>query len=69
MVDVGEDTGELDKMLYKVADTYDDEVDTLVGGLVALIEPMLVVGLGGVIGFIVVSLYMPMINLIQTLSS
>lgn len=69
MVDVGEETGELDKMLYKVADNYDDEVDTLVGSLISLLEPVLVVVLGGIVGFIVISLYMPMIHLIQGLTS
>ncbi len=68
MVDVGEETGELDKMLYKVADNYDDEVDTLVASLVSLLEPIMVVVLGGIVGFIVVSLYLPMIHLIQGLT-
>ncbi len=69
MVDVGEETGELDKMLYKIADNYDDEVDTLVASLVSLLEPVLVVVLGAIVGFIVVSLYLPMIHLIQGLTS
>ncbi len=69
MVDVGEETGELDKMLYKVADNYDEEVNTLVNSLVSLLEPVLVVVLGGIVGFIVIALYMPMINLIQTLTN
>jgi len=69
MVDVGEETGELDKMLYKVADNYDDEVDTLVASLVSLLEPILVVVLGTIVGFIVVSLYLPMIHLIQSLTN
>lgn len=68
MVDVGEETGELDKMLMKVADNYDDEVDTLVASLVSLLEPVLVIVLGGIVGFIVIALYMPMINLIQSLT-
>ncbi|MGE0480512.1 MAG: type II secretion system F family protein [Phycisphaerae bacterium] len=68
MVDVGEETGELDKMLLKVADNYDDEVDTAVASLVSLLEPILVIVLGGIVGFIVVSLYLPMINLIQSLT-
>ena len=68
MVDVGEETGELDKMLYKVADNYDDEVDTLVASLVSLLEPILVVVLGTIVGFIVIALYMPMIHLIQGLT-
>lgn len=69
MVDVGEETGELDKMLYKVADNYDDEVDTLVASLVSLLEPILVVVLGSIVGFIVISLYLPMIHLIQSLTN
>lgn len=68
MVDVGEETGELDKMLYKVADNYDEEVDTLVASLVSLLEPVLVVVLGSIVGFIVIALYMPMISLIQALT-
>jgi type IV pilus assembly protein PilC len=68
MVDVGEETGELDKMLYKVADTYDDEVKTLTDGLMALIEPLLIVFLGLAVGFIVISLFMPLISLITQLS-
>lgn len=69
MVDVGEETGELDKMLYKIADNYDDEVDTLVSSLISLLEPVLVVVLGTIVGFIVISLYMPMIYLVQNLTS
>lgn len=68
MVDVGEETGELDTMLYKVADTYDDEVAVLTESLVSLMEPILIVGLGLIIGFIVVSLFLPLIELIKTLT-
>jgi len=68
MVDVGEETGELDTMLYKVADTYDDEVEVLTESLVSLMEPILIVGLGLVIGFIVIALFLPLIKLIQSLS-
>lgn len=67
MVDVGEETGELDKMLMKVADNYDDEVDTLVASLVSLLEPLMVVVLGLIVGFIVIALFMPLVNLIQGL--
>jgi len=63
MVDVGEETGELDKMLIKIADTYDEDVDALVSGMMSLIEPLLIVGMGGVVGFIVISLFMPLITL------
>jgi type IV pilus assembly protein PilC len=68
MVDVGEETGELDTMLYKVADTYDEEVKTLTDGLMALLEPLMIVFLGGAVGFIVISLFMPLVSLIQGLS-
>jgi type IV pilus assembly protein PilC len=68
MVDVGEETGELDKMLMKVADNYDDEVDTLVASLVSLLEPLMVVVLGVIVGYIVVSLFLPMVTLITQLS-
>jgi type IV pilus assembly protein PilC len=68
MVDVGEETGALDVMMYKVADMYDEEVNVLVDGLVKLIEPMLVVVLGLVVGFIVIALFMPLIKLLNDLS-
>jgi len=69
MVDVGEETGELDKMLMKVADNYDDEVDTLVASLVSLLEPVMVVCLGLIVGFIVVALFLPLVTLIQSVMS
>ena len=55
MIDVGEETGELDKMLIKVADNYDDEVDTLVASMMSLMEPLIIVVLGGAVAFIVIS--------------
>jgi type IV pilus assembly protein PilC len=63
MVGVGEATGALDVMLSKVADFYDDEVDNAVAALTSLMEPMIIAILGGVIGFIVVSMYMPIFSL------
>lgn len=68
MVDVGEETGELDQMLYKVADNYDEEVDVLTESLVSLLEPLLIVVLGSIVGFIVVALFLPLVALIQKLS-
>ena len=68
MVDVGEETGELDTMLYKVADTYDEEVAVLTESLMSLMEPLLIIVLGGMVGFIVIALFMPLISLIQKLS-
>jgi len=68
MVDVGEETGALDTMLYKVADVYDEEVEVLVEGLVNLLEPLMVVILGLIVGFIVIALFMPLIKLLNDLS-
>ncbi len=68
MVDVGEETGELDTMLYKVADTYDEEVAVLTDSLMSLMEPLLIVCLGGIVGFIVIALFLPLIKLIETLA-
>jgi type IV pilus assembly protein PilC len=68
MVDVGEETGELDTMLYKVADNYDDEVAVLTESLMSLMEPLLIICLGGMVGFIVIALFLPLIALIQKLS-
>lgn len=68
MIDVGEETGDLDKMLMKIADNYDEEVDVLVGSLVSLLEPVMVVALGGIVGTIVVALFLPLVKLIQSVS-
>ncbi|MCC7203714.1 MAG: type II secretion system F family protein [Phycisphaeraceae bacterium] len=68
MIDVGEETGDLDKMLLKVADNHDEEVDTLVDSLTSLIEPMMTLVLGGIVGFIVIALFMPLVTLIQSVS-
>ena len=68
MVEVGEETGDLDTMLYKVADFYDEEVDNLVKQLIGLLEPMMTVFLGVVIGGIVISLFLPLIKLLDGLS-
>ncbi len=68
MVDVGEETGALDNMLYKVADVYDEEVSVLVEGLINLLEPIMVVVLGLIVGFIVIALFMPLVKLLNDLS-
>jgi type IV pilus assembly protein PilC len=62
MVAVGEETGQLDEMLSKIADFYEAEVDAKVKALTALIEPLMIVFVGGVVGLIVISMYMPMIT-------
>jgi type IV pilus assembly protein PilC len=67
MVDVGEETGELDRMLMKVADTYEEEVDHRVSNLVSALEPLLVVFLGLTVGSIVISLFLPLVTMIQNI--
>ncbi len=68
MVEVGEETGDLDTMLYKVSDFYDEWVDNLVKSLIALLEPLMIVFLGFTIGAIVISLFLPLIKLLEGLS-
>jgi len=63
MIDVGEETGALDSMLMKIADTYEEEVDIAVSGLTSLLEPVIIVVMGVVVGFIVVSLFLPMVKM------
>jgi len=65
MINVGESTGALDNMLAKIADFYEDEVDVAVATLMSMLEPILIVGLGVVIGFIVISLYLPIFMMAQ----
>ena len=69
MVAVGEETGDLDKMLLKVADNYDEMVDVMVGSLMHLLEPIIIVVLGSVVMTIVLSIFLPMIQIITTLSA
>ena len=64
MISVGEQTGALDAMLNKIADFYDDEVDTAVTALTALLEPMMIVFLGVVIGGLVIAMYLPIFRLV-----
>jgi type IV pilus assembly protein PilC len=68
MVAVGEETGQMDAMLDKIADAYEAEVDASVAALASMIEPIMIVFLGGVVGFIVISLYMPLIKIAMSLS-
>ena len=68
MIDVGEETGDLDKMLLRIADNYDEEIDVAVAGLVSLIEPIMVIVLGSIVGFIVVALFMPLVSLIGSVT-
>jgi type IV pilus assembly protein PilC len=65
MVKIGEETGELEKMLSKVADFYEDEVDASITALTSIIEPMMMVGVGMMVGVIIVSMYLPMFKMLS----
>ena len=68
MVAVGEETGDLDKMLLKIADNYDEQVDVLVAGLMSMLEPLMVVVLGVIVMVIVLSVFLPMIKIITSMT-
>jgi type IV pilus assembly protein PilC len=63
MIGVGEQTGALDQMLNKIADFYEDEVDAAVGALTSLLEPLMMVVIGGIVGFILIAMYMPIFEI------
>jgi type IV pilus assembly protein PilC len=65
MVKVGEETGELEKMLDKIADFYEDEVDASIQALTSIVEPLMMIGVGVVVGVIIIAMYMPMFKLLQ----
>jgi len=67
MVEIGEQTGELDKMLTKIADNYDNDIDSLVESLTSLLEPFIVIFLGISVGTIVIALFLPLIKLMNSL--
>jgi type IV pilus assembly protein PilC len=67
MVDVGEETGDLDKMLMKVADNFDEDADVLVSAMMSLLEPIMIVTLGLIVGTIVLSMFLPMVKMIEVM--
>ena len=67
MIDVGEETGDMDSMLMKIADNYDEEVDVAVQALTKLIEPLMVIVLGGMVLVIVLAMFLPMVKMIESL--
>ncbi|MCA9284554.1 MAG: type II secretion system F family protein [Phycisphaerales bacterium] len=69
MIDVGEETGDLDVMLMKIADNYDEEVDVAVQSLLSLLEPLMVIVLGTIVGGIVLALFLPLVSMIESVSS
>jgi len=69
MVDVGEQTGALPEMLMKIADNYDEEVDNAVAAMTSLLEPIMIVFLAVIVGSIVIALFLPLIVLMDKMSS
>jgi len=67
MMSVGEDTGALDQMLHKISEFYDQEVEATTEALTALIEPLMIAFLGGIIGAMIVALYMPIFKLMDVI--
>jgi type IV pilus assembly protein PilC len=65
MIRIGEETGELEKMLGKVADFYEDEVDASIAALTSIIEPIMMIGVGIMVGIIVIAMYLPMFKMLQ----
>src|SRR6266516_352481 len=64
MVRIGEETGELEKMLGKIADFYEDEVDSAIQALTSIIEPIMMIGVGLMVGVIIISMYLPMFKML-----
>jgi type IV pilus assembly protein PilC len=65
MVKIGEETGELEKMLSKIADFYEDEVDSSIATLTSIIEPLMMIMVGAMVGVIVISMYLPMFKMLS----
>jgi type IV pilus assembly protein PilC len=63
MVEVGESTGSLDEMLTKVSELYEEEVDTAVKTMLSMIEPIMIVFIGGIVAFVVIAMYLPIFQL------
>jgi type IV pilus assembly protein PilC len=69
MVKIGEETGELEKMLSKIADFYEDEVDSAIQSLTSIIEPIMMIGVGMMVGIIIIAMYLPMFKMMQLISN
>jgi type IV pilus assembly protein PilC len=69
MVKIGEETGELEKMLSKIADFYEDEVDAAIQSLTSIIEPLMMIGVGFMVGIIVIAMYLPMFRMMQLIGN
>jgi len=69
MVKIGEETGELEKMLSKIADFYEDEVDAAIQSLTSIIEPIMMIGVGMMVGVIIIAMYLPMFKMMQLIGN
>jgi type IV pilus assembly protein PilC len=69
MVKIGEETGELEKMLGKIADFYEDEVDAAIQSLTSIIEPLMMIGVGFMVGIIIIAMYLPMFKMMQLIGN
>ena len=67
MIDVGEETGELDKMLIRIADNYDQKVDVKLTALISILEPALIVVMGGAVAIIVFAIFLPMLKIVESI--
>jgi general secretion pathway protein F len=65
MISIGEKTGQLEKMMLRVADTYDEQVDNMVGSMTTLLEPLMILMMGGMVAFIVLSIMLPILQMNQ----
>jgi type IV pilus assembly protein PilC len=68
MIAVGEETGAMESMLGKIADFYDDEVDVAVDALTSMLEPLMMVGLGGTVGSMLIAMYLPIFKIAETIN-
>jgi type IV pilus assembly protein PilC len=69
MIGVGEATGALDMMLAKIADFYEDEVDSTIQSLTSIIEPLMMIGVGFMVGIIIIAMYLPMFKMMQLIGN
>jgi type IV pilus assembly protein PilC len=69
MIKIGEETGELEKMLSKIADFYEDEVETAINSLTSIVEPLMMIGVGVMVGIIVIAMYLPMFKMLTLISN
>jgi len=67
MISVGEETGSLDTMLGKIADFYEDEVNASIKALTSILEPIMMIGVGGIVGVVVISMYLPIFNMMKVI--